>query len=285
VKKKPPGHAPPPPRHHHLNKERGLSPVEAPPWRRRWSPAGPGQWAGVGKNFSGFPVVWMVVIGGLESWLPMPMPRCVEPEILDHLPTADPEAQAGRRDLRRVNFVMGNERWILRTVRRFPQAAAKGVVELGAGEGQLAGALVREFPGAGVTAIDLAPRPSDLDPAVIWRAGDIFGEFPAPRGGVLVANLFLHHFEGEELRRIGQFCENFEVLVFSEPDRTRLAQLLGTLACPFVNRVTRHDMMVSIRAGFFRGELAAMLGLDSRVWRLSETSTWRGGRRVLGLRC
>jgi len=213
------------------------------------------------------------------------MQRIVKPELLDHLPAEDPDAIASRRDLRRVNFVMGNERWILRTVRRFPQAAAKGIAEIGAGEGNLAEKLVREFPGATVAAYDLAPRPPGLDARVTWRQGDIFAELPPPGGGILVANLFLHHFEGEELRRIGRLCENFQVLLFSEPDRARLPHFLGGLAHPFINRVTRHDMHVSIRAGFRKGELAILLGLDPGRWRIAESSTWRGGRRVLASTC
>jgi hypothetical protein len=209
------------------------------------------------------------------------MQRIVKPELLDHLPAEDPDAIASRRDLRRVNFAMGNERWILRTVRRFPEAAAKGIVEIGAGGGDLAEKLVREFPTAAVAACDLAPRPGGLDPRVHWRQGDIFSDFPAPGAGILVANLFLHHFEGEELRRIGRLCEAFEVLVFSEPDRARLPHVLGGLAHPFINRVTRHDMHVSIRAGFRRGELPDLLGLKPGAWSISESSTWRGGRRVL----
>jgi hypothetical protein len=40
--------------------------------------------------------------------------RVVKPEILDDLPMDDPSARASRADLRRINFLMGNERWILK---------------------------------------------------------------------------------------------------------------------------------------------------------------------------
>ena len=39
-------------------------------------------------------------------------PRVVIPELLDHLPADEPEALRSRRDLRRVNWLMGNERWL-----------------------------------------------------------------------------------------------------------------------------------------------------------------------------
>jgi 2-polyprenyl-3-methyl-5-hydroxy-6-metoxy-1,4-benzoquinol methylase len=212
------------------------------------------------------------------------MRRIVVPEILDHLAADDAEALRSRRDLRRINFLMGNDRWVLAAVRGFSEVAEKGIVEIGAGDGMLSGKLARRFPKAPVTAYDLAPSPVDLDPQVNWHQGDLF-EVPAPgQGGVLIANLFLHHFEGEALAALGRWLDNFEVLVFNEPDRSRLPHLLGALMHPWVNRVTRYDMHVSIRAGFAAGEMARFLGLDERRWRIRETSTWRGARRVVACR-
>lgn len=211
-------------------------------------------------------------------------PRVVKPEILDHLAADDPEAVRSRRDLRRINFLMGNERWICRTVRRFPEAASRGIVELGAGDGVLAGKLAEMFPGAPVTACDLAPRPAALHPRVRWRQGDLLAGGPEAGGGVLVANLFMHHFEGESLHILGRLCAGFEVLVFNEPDRALLPHALGFLLWPLVNRVTRHDMHVSIRGGFAAGEWLPLLGPEPGQWRIRETSTWRGARRVVAWR-
>src|SRR4029079_13640554 len=41
---------------------------------------------------------------------PMSLPRAIEPEWLDRLPGEDPEAQASRRDLRRLNALMLHSR-------------------------------------------------------------------------------------------------------------------------------------------------------------------------------
>lgn len=210
--------------------------------------------------------------------------RRVIPEILDHLPADDPEAVRSRRDLRRINFLMGNERWICRAIHKFSDAASRGIAELGAGDGALISKLSVMFPNVGLTACDLAPRPAALDPRVRWRQGDLLSDHHELRGGVLVANLFLHHFEGETLRALGTLCKGFEVLVFCEPDRAMIPHLLGASIWPWVNRVTRHDMHVSINAGFAKGELPALLGLEPELWDFSETSTWRGGRHVLGWR-
>jgi hypothetical protein len=209
--------------------------------------------------------------------------RIVEPEILDHLPHDDPAARCSRLDLRRINFLMGNERWILRSLEHSTHAVASMVCELGAGDGGLVSEIHRRFPKCRITACDLAPRPEGLATGIDWRSGDVL-QNPPPPGGVLVANLFLHHFEGDELKKLGRICASYDVLIFNEPDRSRVAAFLGKLLHPFVNHVTRHDMQVSIRAGFRRGEMAELLGLDDSVWKILETSTWRGARRVVALR-
>jgi len=210
--------------------------------------------------------------------------RVVVPEILDHLPADDPEAMRSRRDLRRINGLMGNEKWICETALGFKDSAARGIVEIGAGDGQLTARLARLFPSSAVKAYDLAPRPPRLIERVIWTQGDLFTVPPPQTGGVLVANLFLHHFEGQSLRDLGKWCEGFEVLIFNEPDRASFPHFLGGLLHPFINRITRHDMHVSIRAGFSQGELLDLLGLntENRVFR--ETSTWRGSRRAVAWR-
>jgi hypothetical protein len=207
------------------------------------------------------------------------MDRVLEPEILDGLDPADPEAVASRRDLRRLNFLMGNERWIVRQVRGHRESAARGIVEWGSGSGDLLRKLARLGPARGV---DLAPRPVGLADDIGWDQGDVFEQKGA--GGVLVANLFLHHFDDSGLARLGGVARNFERLVFVEPLRTRGSLALGRGMLPWVSRVTKHDMIVSIRAGFVAGELAQRMGLDPAVWEVSERCSWRGGLRVLAWR-
>ncbi len=207
--------------------------------------------------------------------------RTVIPELLDHLPADDPHALRSRRDLRRINFLMGNERWVRRTLERFPEAARQGIIEIGAGDGQLCDQLARRFPQAPVTAYDLAPAPADLAPRVKWLRGDLFTQPPPPPGGVRIANLFLHHFEEEPLASLGGWLDNAHLLVFNEPDRASLPHGLGRLMHPWINHVTRHDMHVSITAGFGAGEIQRYLGLDPGCWKIEESSTWRGSRRLI----
>jgi len=210
--------------------------------------------------------------------------RLVIPELLDHLAADDPAAMRSRRDLRRINFLMGNERWVLSQLGNFPQAAALGITELGAGDAMLCGQMARQFPEAPIAAYDLAPRPVKLESRVTWHQGDLF-EKPAPQqGGILVANLILHHFEKPALAALGKWISGFDVFIFNEPDRSQLPHYLGNLMHPFINHVTRHDMHVSIDAGFLKGEMSALLELELRHWQIRETSAWRGARRMVAYR-
>jgi hypothetical protein len=205
------------------------------------------------------------------------MERVIEPEIIDGMDPDHPMAVRSRRDLRMINFVMGNERWIRTQVRAHRASASKGIVELGAGGGELLESLEKYGP---VTGYDLVPKPKRLSERVSWEQGDLWERADGILGGVLVANLFLHHLEAGELRRLGEIAERFEVLIFVEPLRTNDALWMGERLLPVVGEATRHDMMVSIRAGFVDGELPKLLGLSDR-WKVSERSTWRGGHRVL----
>ena len=67
-------------------------------------------------------------------------------------------------------------------------------------------------------------------------------------------------------------------LLFVEPAREMLFRVLGYGLFPVVNAVTRHDLQVSIGAGFRRGELATMLGLD-HSWQTRDTVTPLGAYR------
>lgn len=209
------------------------------------------------------------------------MQRIVVPEMIDELPPDDPEAVASRRDLRWINAMMGNTRWIERQVSMLPLACRRGIVEPGAGDGRLS----RKMSGFGeVTAVELVPRPPDLDRRVRWLQGDLLEIGHGLAGGVMAANLFLHHFDEVGLARIGRIAERFDALAFVEPLRTEIVLWRASLLLPLVNRTTRHDMPASIRAGFVPGELPALLGLDRDCWDVSESTSYRGALRMLAVK-
>ena len=203
------------------------------------------------------------------------MGRQVDPEKLDSLPSDAPEAVRSRQDLQRINALMGNHAWVTKILgNRLPGK----VVEIGAGDGQLANALV-EF-GWKVTAVDLAPKPSTCASEVDWLRGDLREVLEDLEGDVLLGCLLWHHFQDEELIGFGKLIERFHGFLATEPWRVPHARLLGGVLCPFVNGVTRHDMFVSIRAGFQRGELGALFDLSPSQWEIQEAVTLLGAYRL-----
>ena len=88
-----------------------------------------------------------------------------------------------------------------------------------------------------------------------WLRGPATPAFDA-----IVANLFLHHFEPSQLAELLMLASGrTRVFVACEPRRSQLA-LLGCRLMWFIgaNDVTRHDALVSVRAGFTGHELSAL---------------------------
>jgi hypothetical protein len=206
--------------------------------------------------------------------------RKLTPELLDHLPHNDPGAIRSRDDLRRINRFMGNEAWILRNL----NPNFTHITEIGAGDGKLLSRIHALHPQAKLTAYDLAPRPDDLPDAIEWIQTDIFENPPNQTHRVLIANLILHHFNDAQLTHLGSWIREFDTIITNEPLRSPIPALLGKLAYPFIHPITRHDMRVSIEAGFVSGELPQLLQLDTNRFEIRETSTWRGAQRMLAFR-
>jgi len=200
------------------------------------------------------------------------MARRVEPEWLDELPAADPRARRSRRDLARVNGLMGNAGIVAAEIRRaFPRGPAS-IAEIGAGDGAFALRLAKRLPrpreGAAWVLLDRQPSVAPATAAGLesrgWRVraveSDVFAWLrdPAtPHFDAIVSNLFLHHFEGEGLAELlALVAGRCALFVACEPRRGRLplaaSRLLGLIGC---NDVTRHDAAASVRAGFDGMEL------------------------------
>jgi hypothetical protein len=209
--------------------------------------------------------------------------RCA-PEILDSLPENSPEAQHCRSDLRRLNALMGNDRWFARTLPKLVQPGER-LIELGAGSGELGARLAGE--GLPVTGLDLAPRPPAWPAGEAWWQTDLLDFKAWADTPVVLGNLVLHHFEDHELQALGrQFDRDVRVLVVSEPWRRMFSHRLFALGC-FLFRahpITRHDGAVSINAGFRGEELPKLLGLDPRRWRWRIDTTLLGGYRLVAQR-
>ena len=202
--------------------------------------------------------------------------RKLTPELLDHLPHTDPGARSSRRDLRRINCFMGNERWIASMI----PGAEQSITEIGAGDGHLLSRIAILHTDCAVVAYDLAPRPLDLPAKAEWKQGDLFSQ-PLPQsGGTLIANLFLHHMDERQLRELGKWMSAFDTIIINEPLRASFPLLMAKLAAPFIHPITRHDMRVSIEAGFVPGELDELLDLKKNGFNVIETTDWRGAIRL-----
>jgi hypothetical protein len=214
----------------------------------------------------------------------MPPPdRILIPEILDSLDHADPRAIRSRADLRLIDWYLGNSRWLLRQL-KMQNPALDRILELGAGEGRLCSKILGTLPQSRVTGLDLIARPENLPDRIQWIHGDFSQNLRQHEADACVGSLILHHFSNEALHELGQQLQSYRVLAFCEPLRSRVPLFLSGLSSFAMGEVTRHDMPASIRAGFRRGELAFLLGLDTGSWEIRESCDWRGSLRLLGCR-
>jgi len=138
------------------------------------------------------------------------------------------------------------------------------------------------FPDAQAIGLDLIDRPSSVRDDVEWISANVMDELSVfDEDTVVVGNLFLHHLQDDQLRVLGERLSNVSAYLFSEPFRAKLPQVMGLTIFPLVNDVTKHDMMVSIRAGFTIDELPKLLG-GKYLW--SETKGLCGGLRTKGVK-
>ena len=201
-----------------------------------------------------------------------PAKRTLVPERLDGLPPDAPEARASRRDLHRINALMLQTRILAGLMKAHVPDPPRRIVEIGCGDGLTTHAVLRRmaasWPSGTLTLVDAQSVVLDRavdDLAVLgWRVeivtADVLDWLPsAGRHDLAIANLFLHHFEGADLSRllngVAAACETFAA---TEPRRSRLAAMAaGSLRAIGANAVTRHDAVVSVKAGFTDGELGA----------------------------
>ena len=212
------------------------------------------------------------------------MPRTLQPELLDSLPPDDPEARRSRRDLVLINRIMGNHRWIARTLPALLRPGERAL-EIGAGTGELGRRLARH--GTVSDGLDLVPRPATAAPSVEWHQSDLL-TFPGyARYPVIVGNLILHHFSDGQLRQLGaRWRASARLVMACEPWRDRRWQILFKALAPLfgASHVTRHDAVVSIAAGFRAGELPELLGFDDGNWDYRCHTTALGAYRMVAIR-
>ena len=234
---------------------------------------------------------WRVTQGRLTS-TPMRkhafLPRSVAPEELDALGADDPAAKRSRRDLRRLHMAMGTLSIITRALNTEFNASPVRILELGAGDGSLALRFARRssssLPNVSLTLLDRQNIVDERTLGGLRRTGwtsnvataDVFewldrtAEDP---WDIIVANLFVHHFEGDDLSRLLKAVAASTSLFFCcEPRRSSMAliasHLVGLIGAGVV---TRKDAVLSVHAGFRGRELSAEWP-NASGWSLQEYS-------------
>lgn len=202
--------------------------------------------------------------------------RVVEPEWLDTLAPEDPRARRSRRDLSRLNAVMSNAGIVFRAMEG---ASFSRIAEIGAGDGGFARRLASRLPSKGDARFVLVDQQAHAPPPATngWvfeaQTRDVFAwleDESTGRFDAIVANLFLHHFDDGPLARLlALAARRTGCFVACEPRRSAMAltgsRLVGLVGC---NDVTRHDAVVSVRAGFSGSEIASLW--PPQAWRVQE---------------
>ncbi len=212
------------------------------------------------------------------------MLRKTEPELLDALPFDHPDALHFRRDMRRINSLMGNFRWFARVG---PSVMPRHSValELGAGVGELCAYLAAR--GHAVDGLDLWPAPSRWPPERTWHRADLLSFDRFPRYPVILGNMIFHQFTTEALAHLGEKLRTgARVILACEPARRRAFQPLYRLVARLsgANHVSLHDGHVSIAAGFLGDELPRLLGLTREKWDWECHTTLLGAYRMIARR-
>jgi hypothetical protein len=202
---------------------------------------------------------------------------------LDSLGPGDPRAIGSRRDLVRINTAMRQSAIMADALAGAP---APGLLaDLGGGDGRfllgVARRLAKRWPGVRAVILDqhdFVSRETRAGfSALGWHCevlrGDIFEVLPRIQPDIVTANLFLHHLDEMALTRLlAGIAARARTFVACEPRRGRFAllgaRLVGMLGA---NEVTRHDAVVSVRAGFQGCDLSH-LWPQTGLWHLSENS-------------
>src|SRR6185436_355000 len=122
---------------------------------------------------------------------------------------------------------------------RFARDAAFRWLVVGAGGGELAAALAREYPRASGTAIDWSPRPDGLDPSVAWQVADLndgaFAARDVPQADLVISvSVWEHVLEpGAFARELYQLVAPGGLLYLVCPDAGSLAHRVLRTRWPY----------------------------------------------------
>lgn len=207
------------------------------------------------------------------------LPRSTTPELLDERGHDAEELSANLHDIRRVNRLAGGTRATLRALPplldRVPPDRPADVLDLATGSGDIPRAIIAQAIKAGRSIHVVA---SDLSPAILAEAEHAltrcdnvsFASYdarsvslPDRSVDVVLCSLALHHFTSDDAVTVLREMTRLSRVGFILNDITRgRLGLLSAWAASRVatrNRLTRHDMPLSVRRAFTPDELRELL--------------------------
>lgn len=204
--------------------------------------------------------------------------RSRKKEILDDFDLQGNDLAQNLRELQWVNSNLGGYSLVKEGIE---EIAEKGsfqkpikVVDVGCGGGDTLCELAKwtankpfrlELTGidANTNAISFAESRSSNYPEIKYRQLNIFSdEFKALDCDIIMFNLFVHHFEEQQIVEFLRACREKKVVVLiNDLQRSAVAYLLfGILSKIFgFSKISRHDGLLSIRKAFNRRELKVLL--------------------------
>ena len=176
-------------------------------------------------------------------------------------------------DLWRINRWLGGVSGCLRLLERFFARTGSHrvrILDVGAGDSRVAAQLQRELAKRGLSAEFVAfdrrlnhlKNGNHSSGGLRRVVGDAFAlPFQTGSFDVVMCNLFLHHFSGEEagkmLRCLAEVAS--KAVLINDLERHPLPYFFIRFALPFAHsRVTRHDGPASVRQAYTREELGRL---------------------------
>ena len=226
--------------------------------------------------------------------------RQLENEILDDLDPTTSCAQHARRDLQRINYLMGSVRHLTSALEQIDDVPQR-ILELGAGDGTLMLRLAKRFSrhwrNIHLTLLDRQNLMSEHTHQAFINLGWTVETLPinviewslrnvSHQWDIAIANLFIHHLDDPSITLLfAALTQRVDHFIACEPRRNYgsllASRLVGVIGA---NTVTRKDAVLSVQSGFSGHELSSLWPQPSTQWNLKEHSSGLFSHRFIASR-